>query len=242
MPVNCLIIDDEPLARKLISSHVAKIDELTIAAECGSAVEAISLLQKKKVDLIFLDIQMPEITGLQFIKTFKNPPAIILTTAHREFALEAFELDVLDYLLKPVSFERLLKAVNKFFEQRGTPDIAVASSNVDAKFIYLKSDRKTLKIMLDQILYIESLDDYVKVHFQDRVIVTRENITKLEQSLPKGQFVRVHRSFIISTSKIDSITSEFVEINKKQIPFGRAFKQSSMISLGIQGGNEMKTF
>ena len=233
MPVNCLIIDDEPLARKLIVSHVSKIDGLTIAAECGSAVEGVSILQKRKIDLIFLDIQMPEINGLQFIKTLRNPPAIILTTAHREFALDAFELDVMDYLLKPISFERLLRAVNKFYELRMVPDVIPAKPADGAKFIYLKSDRKTLKVLLDEILYIESLDDYVQIHLPDRVIVTRENISNLERSLPKDRFVRVHRSFVVSTSRIDIITSEFVEINKKQIPFGRVFKQAALKFLGV---------
>ena len=229
---SCLILDDEPLARKLIASHVSKIEGLRIAGECGSAVEAIGFLQRKKVDLIFLDIQMPEITGLQFIKTLKSPPAIILVTAHREFAFEAFDLNVLDYLQKPVSFDRLLKAVNRFFELRPTVEVLVSKETDE--FIYVKSDRKTVRILFQDIFYIESLDDYVKLHLHDRFIVTRENISSLEQILPKAKFVRIHRSFIVSILRIDSMTAEYVEIDKKQIPFGRAFKQSAMSALGIQ--------
>lgn len=227
---SCLIVDDEPLARKLMASHISKIESLTIAGECATAVEAITFLQRKKVDLIFLDIQMPEITGLQFIKTLKNPPAIIFVTAHREFAFEAFDLNVLDYLQKPISFERLLKAVNKYFERKPSTEIEVSETD---EFIYLKSERKNIRIVLKDILYIESLDDYVKVHFQDRFIITRENISSLEQSLPKTKFVRVHRSFIISISKVEGMTAEYLEIGKKQIPFGRAFKQAAMISLEV---------
>jgi len=227
----CLIIDDEPLARKLVAAHVSKIEGLTIAGECGSAVEAIGFLQKKKVDLIFLDIQMPEITGLQFIKTLKTPPAIILVTAHREFAFEAFDLNALDYLQKPISFERLLKAVNKFFEIKPSAETPALQETDD--FIFLKSERKTIRILLNDIFYIESLDDYVKIHLEDRFIVTRENISSLQQLLPESKFVRVHRSFIVATFKVDSITAEYLEIGKKQIPFGRAFKQAALALLGI---------
>lgn len=229
---SCLIVDDEPFARKLMASHISKIENLTAAGECATAVEAITFLQKKKVDLIFLDIQMPEITGLQFIKTLKNPPAIIFVTAHREFAFEAFDLNALDYLQKPISFERLLKAVNKYFERKPSTEIEEAKETDE--FIYLKSDRKSMRILLKDILYIESLDDYVKVHFQDRFIITRENISSLEQILPKAKFVRVHRSFIVSISKVEGMTAEYLEIGKKQIPFGRAFKQAAMGALGIK--------
>ncbi len=228
---NCLIVDDEPLARKLMASHISKIENLTLAGECATAVEAIAFLQRRKIDLIFLDIQMPEITGLQFIKTLKNPPTIILMTAHREFAFEAFDLNVLDYLQKPISFERLLKAVNKYFEAK--PTHLIQNDAETDEFIYLKSKRKNIRALLKDILYIESLDDYVKVYFQDRFIITRENISSLEQILPKSKFVRVHRSFIVSISKVEGMTAEYLEIGKKQIPFGRAFKQAAMTSLGF---------
>ena len=226
----CVIIDDEPLARKLMINHLSKIEGLTIVYECNNALDASSWLQKYKTDLLFLDIQMPELTGLQFIKALKNPPSIILVTAHREYAVEAFDLDVIDYLLKPVSFDRLLKSVNKFFSTRRPFSLDLPDSKT---FIYVKSERKMIKVILDEIVYIESLDDYVKIHLTDKVKVTRENISALEQLLPREKFVRVHRSYIISCNKLIGLTGEYIAIANKQIPFGRAYKQAALARLGI---------
>ncbi len=235
MKYKFLIVDDEPLARKLIASHTAKIEGLELAGEFGDAIQASNYLREHTVDLIFLDIQMPEITGLQFISTLKNPPAIILTTAFREFAPEAFELDVVDYLLKPISFDRLLKAVNKFFDRRAISSNAVVPSTEEKElFIHLKADRKIHKISLMDILYLESLDDYVKVYLNDKEIITRENISTLEKKLTPYHFVRIHRSFIVSTMAITSFSAEGVDIDKKFLPFGRAFKQGALAILGIK--------
>lgn len=233
MKYKYLIVDDEPLARKLVASHASKIEGLELAGECGNAIEASNFLRSHAVDLIFLDIQMPEITGLQFINTLKNPPAIILTTAFRDFAPEAFELDVIDYLLKPISFERLLKAVNKFFDRKANSSSAIIGIENQETFFHVKADRKVHKIPLADVLYIESLDGYVKVHLNDRIIITRENISTLEEKLPGNLFVRIHRSFIVSTNAITSMSAEGVELNKKILPFGRAFKQGAMSMLGI---------
>ena len=178
---------------------------------------------------------MPEITGLQFIGTLKNPPAIILTTAFRDFAPEAFDLDVIDYLLKPISFERFTKAVNKFFDkQMGSGADVLHQTPPGEKFIYLKADRKTYKVLLDEIIYIESLDEYVKVHLINGVLATRENISSLEQNLSNGMFVRIHRSFIINMKHVSTISAEGVEITKKQLPFGRAYKKSALAVLAIK--------
>lgn len=156
MKVKCIIVDDEPLARRLIASHISKIENIELIHQGNNAIEASNFLQKKITDLIFLDIQMPEVTGLDFIRTLRNSPAIILTTAHRDFAPEVFDLDVIDYILKPVSLERLMKAVNKFFKrQKSIPFQAVVQSS-QGDFIYLKADRKTYKVMLDDIIYRES--------------------------------------------------------------------------------------
>lgn len=233
MKFNCLIVDDEPMARKLIVSHASKIEGLEIVGECSNALEAINQLRSKSIDLIFLDIQMPELSGLDFIKTLKNPPAIILTTAHRDFAIEAFDLNVMDYLLKPISFERFLKSVNKFFDRE------MRNSNLPNDpegFIYLKAERKAHKITLNEILYIESLDDYVKVFLKNKTLITRENISMLEQKLPNTQFVRIHRSFIIAVSAIAAITAESVQIGEKELPFGRAFKKSALASIAFNPG------
>lgn len=233
MKYKYLIVDDEPFARKLVASHTLKIEGLEFSGECGNAIEASNFLRTHTVDLIFLDIQMPEITGLQFINTLKNPPAIILTTAFRDFAPEAFELDVIDYLLKPISFERLLKSVNKFFDRKANSSSAIIGIENQETFFHVKADRKVHKIPLSDVLYIESLDGYVKVHLKDKIIITRENISTLEEKLPGNLFVRIHRSFIVSTHAITSVSAEGVELNKKILPFGRAFKQGAMAMLGI---------
>jgi DNA-binding LytR/AlgR family response regulator len=225
MKFKYLIVDDEPLARKLMATHAAQVEILEPAGQCANAMEASSLVRNQKIDLIFLDIEMPELSGLDFIKTFKNPPAIILVTAYRNFAPEAFELDVLDYLLKPVSFERFLKSVNKFLDKVSLPSSTGPSSTDIKDFIYLKANRKDHKIKLDDILYIESLDDYVKVILTQQTLITHENISTLEQKLPADKFVRIHRSFLISLRHISAVSSESVLVAGKELPFGRAFKK-----------------
>lgn len=235
MKIKCLVIDDEPLARKLMISHVSKIENLELAGECTNAIEAGNFLRTSKVDLLFLDIQMPEINGLQFIGTLKNPPTIILTTAYRDFAPEAFDLDVVDYLLKPISFDRFARSVNKFFDRRlEEKQVEVAEPNHPDAFIYLKTNRKSQKVTLNEIVYIESLDDYVKVHLKESTLITRENISTLESILPAGWFVRIHRSFIINTRWLTAIASDYVEIQGKELSFGRAFKKSALASLSLK--------
>lgn len=235
MKVKCLIVDDEPLARRLLGSHASKIESLQLVGECPSAIEALNQLRSKPVDLVFLDIQMPELSGLDFIRTLTTPPSIILTTAHRDFALEAFDLNVLDYLLKPISFERFLKSVNKFFDltSHGTSKL---SQPVDDHLnaIYLKADRKSHKVQLDEIIYVESLDDYVKVVMKTKTLVTRENISSLEQKLMHHKFVRIHRSFLVSVKVITSISGESVQIGGKELPFGRAFKKSALEAISFK--------
>lgn len=239
MKIKCLVIDDEPLARKLMISHISKIESLELAGECTNAIEAGNFLRTSKVDLLFLDIQMPEINGLQFIGTLKNPPAIILTTAYRDFAPEAFDLDVVDYLLKPISFERFTKSVNKYFDKRLDGKTSeVIDPEKSSAFIYLKADRKNHKVLLKEIMYVESLDDYVKVHLKEVTLVTRENISSLESTLPSGSFVRIHRSFIINTQYISAISSDSIEIKGKELPIGRAFKKSAMASLSLSEKKE----
>jgi DNA-binding LytR/AlgR family response regulator len=234
MKFRYLIVDDEPLARKLIATHTSKIEALEFSGECGNAIEASNFLRKHQVDLIFLDIQMPEIDGLRFVSTLKNPPAVIITTAFRDFGPEAFELDVVDYILKPISFERLLKAVNKFFDRHTSSKSKVINYGNEDAFIYLRADRKMHKIPVKEILFIESLDEYVKVHLRDRMLITRESISVLEQKLPSSFFVRIHRSFIVSAGAVTSISSDGVEIAGKILPFGRAFKQSALASLKVK--------
>lgn len=232
MKFKCLVVDDEPLSRKLVASHVSKIEALDLVGECGSAVEANNLIRTKPVDLIFLDIQMPVLSGVDFIRSLKNPPSIILITAHRDFAIEAFDLDVVDYLLKPISFERFLKSVDKFFNRANGNDGKIAGNGSgQPDFIYMKSDRKAHKVLLDDILFIESLDDYVKVNLKSGTLITRENISTLEQKLPGDKFVRIHRSFLIAVKEVSAISAETIQMGKKEFPFGRAFKKSALAIL-----------
>lgn len=233
MKFKFLIVDDEPLARKLIQSHASKVDVLEEAGVCNSAIEAANFLRRTSVDLIFLDIQMPELSGLDFIKSLKQPPAIIFTTAYREFAADAFELDVVDYLVKPISFERFLKAVNKLTSTR---EIASLNNPHEAlqSIIHVKADRKIYPIHLSEIHYIESLDNFVKVHLKDRWLVTHENISSLEKRLPQEMFVRVHRSFLINIKNIKAVSSESVQITNRELPFGRAYKQLALAQLGVK--------
>lgn len=234
MKFKYIIIDDEPIARKLILMHVNKIEALEYIGECSDAMEANTFLRNKSVDLLFLDIQMPEISGLKFISTLKNPPAVIVTTAFRDFAPEAFDLDVIDYVLKPIAFERLLKAVNKFFDRHHATSPSLTHVGETDTFIFLRSDRKMHKISTDKILFIESLDEYVKVHLINKLLITRESISVLEKKLPPNSFVRIHRSFLVSIKAVVSISSEGVEVSGKILPFGRTFKHSALAMLKVK--------
>jgi DNA-binding LytR/AlgR family response regulator len=235
MKYKYLVVDDEPLARKLIVAHASKIEGLELAGECGNAIEAANLLRTRSIDLIFLDIQMPEMTGFQFASALKNPPAIILTTAFRDYAPEAFDINVVDYLLKPISFERLLKSVNKFFDRAVEKENSVAAVTHDEqRFVHVKADRKIHKVTESEIIYIESLDNYVKVHLKDMVLITRENISTLEDKLPCPPFVRIHRSFIINGKWVKTISNEGIELHNKELPFGRAFKKSALSQLSVK--------
>ena len=227
-----LIIDDEPLARKLIQSHAAKVEWLEEAGICSSAIDAHNLLRKTSVDLLFLDIQMPELSGLEFIKTLRQPPAVIFTTAYREFAVDAFELDAVDYLVKPISFERFLKSLDKFIATRSVEKSKVVEEN-EPNIIHIKAERKIFPVSHTRILYVESLDNYVKVHLPDKVLITHETISSFEERLPSGSFVRIHRSFIINVKQIQSISSEGVIVGGIELPFGRAFKQLALLQLGL---------
>jgi DNA-binding LytR/AlgR family response regulator len=227
--IPCLAVDDEPPALDIIRGYIDAIPSLQLIGTCENAVEALSLLKQHSVELIFLDIQMPQILGTEFIRTLKNAPKVIFTTAYRKFAIEGFELDAIDYLLKPISFERFLKAVNRVLDTNlpvyghsmYEPEKA---SNQEDPFISVRVDRKNIKIALSDILYIESLKDYVKIVTPVRSIITKHSITSLEENLPVWNFLRIHRSFIVSLRNIQSFTSEYVEINKQEIPISRMYR------------------
>ena len=222
----CLAVDDEPPALEVLRKFIGSVHLLELAGTCTDAIEAINFLQKKPVDLIFLDIKMPELLGTDFIRALKNPPKVIFTTAFRKFAIEGFELDAVDYLLKPISFERFLKAVNKVmdvsFNQTFSIDKEIQpKSHSD---IYFRSDRKMIKVALSDILYIESIKDYIKVITVNNTIITKQSISSVEEMLPKEMFIRIHRSYIVSVNKIESYNHELVWIAKHELPISRMYR------------------
>ncbi len=233
MTKKCIIIDDEPLAIELIKDHVSKFSNLEIVGTCQNAVEGLELLKSKQVDLMFLDIQMPMLTGIEFLKSLSNPPKVIFTTAYREYAIESYELEVVDYLLKPISFDRFFKAINKFLKSDETHQPAINDAQKkeeDATFMYINMNKKHYKIMFTDILYAESLKDYVRIHTSDTTITTKDKISDFEQKLP-SYFIRTHRSYIVNTQKITAFTAQDIEIDQIEIPIGISYKQNVLEAL-----------
>ena len=221
--IKCVVVDDEPMAREIMASYIAKIPNLELIKSCKSASEAILFLQENKADLFFLDINMSEISGLSLAKIINNKAQIIFTTADRDYAIDGFNLNVVDYLLKPIAFDRFLQAVQKvsFLEITETKN----------DFMFVRSDRKMVKIDFNSILYIESLSDYVKIFTKEKTIVIRETISSLEEKLPSKKFIRIHRSFIVSLKNSTCYTNEFIEVNEKALPISRSYKESVLQKL-----------
>jgi DNA-binding LytR/AlgR family response regulator len=256
--IQCAVVDDEPLAREVISRFIARVPFLQLVAECANAIQAMALVQQQEIDLLFMDIQMPELLGTEFIKILRHPPKVILTTAYPEYALEGYELDVVDYLLKPIQFERFLKAVNKAALQSGVtaaPAAPVAAGSVSAAaasaterpsperesdrlgdrsdpYLYFRTDRKMVKVLLGEIVYVEGMKNYVKIITVGGTVITKNSMAAIEAMLPEAAFIRVHRSYIVSKSKIRSFTGESIGIGKVEIPIGKLFKNSVMKALG----------
>lgn len=229
MKLRVLIVDDEPHAIEVIENYLANFGNMEIAGKCNNAIQAFQLLQQKPVDLMFLDIKMPGITGTDLLKSLKNPPKVIFTTAYSEYAVDGFELNAVDYLMKPISFDRFLRAIDKVYQLNDNKATAIIShekpmGDTEA-FLYLKVDRKTIKINVNDILWIESLRDYVKVITADQAYISKQKISFLEEMLPENKFVRIHRSFIVSLSRITSFYSYSVEVNGRELPVGRNYKQ-----------------
>lgn len=229
MKIRTLIVDDEPHAIEVIESYLANFSQVEIAGRCSSAVQAFQLLQQRTVDLMFLDVKMPALLGTDFLRSLKNPPKVIFTTAYSEYALDGFELNAVDYLLKPIPFDRFLKAMDKVYQLNDHRPAAVLAHEVPAgdveSFLYLKVERKTIKINVNDILWIESLRDYVKVVTGNQVYISKQKISLLEEMLPERKFVRIHRSFIVALNKIDSFYSASIEIGGHELPIGRLYKQ-----------------
>jgi DNA-binding LytR/AlgR family response regulator len=227
--IKCLVVDDEPPAREILKQHIAGVDALELAGTCANAVEAILFLKDQVVDLVFLDIQMPQLLGTNFIRTLKNPPKVIFTTAFRKYALEGFELDAVDYLLKPISFERFLKGVNKVLQISPQPEELSLNGKENNKeqansFLYFRADRKMVKIFFNDILFIEALKDYIKIVTQNKTVVTKYVLTTLAELLPADEFLRIHKSYIVAITKIESFNADCIQIAKHELPIGRLYK------------------
>jgi DNA-binding LytR/AlgR family response regulator len=237
MKIRSIIVDDEPLARELIAGYLDKIENIELVASCGNAMEAFQIIKEKKIDLIFLDINMPQITGIDFIHSLSNPPKVIIITAHREYALEGFELDVIDYLLKPVSFSRMLKAIDKYYSHSSKSNSVMESFPVkEEEFIYLKENKKVVKVFLTEIDYIEAMGEYCQVFVEGRRIIPKISIKAMEDMLSEKEFVRIHKSVIIPFKKITAFSASTIEINKKkELPIGRSYKNSVLHALQYNG-------
>ncbi len=231
MKVKCLLVDDEPLAIRLIQNHLSQLDAFEVVATCSNAVEALSVLRSTPVDLLFLDIKMPRINGLDFLKTLQQPPAVIITTAYREYAIEGYDLDLIDYLLKPITFERFIKATERYLRRKMVVDQAEAE--VQGDFINIRADRKFHRLHHNDIILVESVKDYVIIHLQDRQITAKYKIGDFESLLPTSSFLRIHRSFIVRINKIQAFTFSEIEIDGKQFPIGTNYKDQVTKSLQL---------
>ena len=231
MKLRCLLIDDEPPALNVLAKYISAIAGLEIVGQCKNAIEALDVLQRKTVDVIFLDIKMPRLPGTDFLRNLAHPPKVIFVTAYREYAVDGFELDAVDYLVKPVSFERFFKAVTKLNRMMGHEDDRTAETPAPETFgfVYLKVDKEMKKIFINDILYIESWKDYVKVFLSDRkFVLVKQSISSMANLLSEHKFIRIHRSFIVSLDKISGYQSMSVKIAGHELPIGRLYKQLVM--------------
>ena len=229
-PINCILVDDEPVALDIMESHLSKIEDINILARCSNASEAFNVISKENIHLIFLDINMPGISGISFARSINKDLQVIFTTAYREYAVDGFDLHAADYLLKPISFERLLDAINNYRKNHSEKEITKIAER-EAEFIFVKIDRQMVKIDFEELLYIESYADYLKIHLLTDTKITRETITAIEEKLPSSKFLRTHRSFIVSIPKIESYTNEQVVVRQKSIPISRSFKEQVLEKL-----------
>ena len=228
-PIKCLIVDDEPLARKLIAGHVARLPDWSIVAQCKNAVEAYEIIVKEKVDVLFLDINMPVITGVDFYRSLKSPPYLVFTTAYPEYAVAGFELEALDYLVKPVTFERFLKAAERIYDKmiardRNNEPLTRNGAVEPADYIFIKHFSKLVKIFFDEILYLEAQKDFVKFVLKSDELLAGMTLKEAEDVLPPSKFLRVHRSFIVSIKAITAMFGNTIEIGKFQVPIGANHK------------------
>jgi len=236
MKLKCLLVDDEPPALDVLESHISTVEGLELVAKCQNAIQAFGVLQEKPVDLMFLDIKMPRLLGTDFLRTLRQPPKVIFTTAYRDYAVEAFELDAVDYLMKPISLERFLKAVFKVMKVENSIVLEEKTYHPNKEaFLYFRVDRKMVKVLTDEILYIESLKDYIKIFTTTdaRPLVVKQSMSALEEMLPETEFIRIHRSFIVALEKIRSYTATHVAIEGSELPIGRLYSHQIARALKV---------
>lgn len=241
MKIRCIAVDDEPLALRVIESHIEKLNDVELVAKCSNAIEAFEVLKNKTIDLVFLDIQMPELTGIEFLKSLHNPPQIIFTTAFRNYAIEAFDLNVLDYLLKPISFDRFLKAINKYYTRNEAKISEIPKNlNVDNRqekdHIFIKKNKTMVKVAFAEILFVESMKDYVKIHTKTETHFVKHQISALEEDLPESEFIRVHKSFIVPIRRVATVSPNSIGIGEAKIPIGRNYKEYVLKALNYYCG------
>ena len=223
MLYKCLIVDDEKLARELIETHLAQLDNFKLVESCSSALEAHKVLQSETIDLLFLDIEMPVLKGTDFLKTLKHKPKVIFTTAYRDYAVEGFDLNAIDYLLKPITFLRFFQAIEKFTDTYKSSLGDSENSKIEEAYMFVQSNKKNIKIFFDDVTYIESIKDYIKIHQPNSSVMLKHGITAFEEKLD-SRFLRVHRSYIVNKQKITAYTKQDIEIGKIEIPIGDFYK------------------
>ena len=235
MILNCLIVDDEPLARKGMEEYVKEISFLQLTGSCENAVKASAFLNEGTIDLMLLDIQMPKLSGIEFLKTLKNPPLVIFTTAFSEYALESYSLDVIDYLVKPIPFDRFLKAVQKAFDFQ---TLRLKAGTETENFFFVKCDHKFEKVNYSDVLYVESMQNYSIIHTHDRKLITYITLSSLEEQLPSTRFLKVHKSFIVSLEKIKALDGHDILIGNARVPISRGIKDE--VTAKIMGNHLFK--
>jgi len=223
--IRCMIIEDEPLAQNVLKKYIDEVPSLDLIAVCGNALEAQDIVQTNNIQLLFLDVNLPKLSGINFLRTLPDPPLVIFTTAYPEFAVEGFELDAVDYLVKPISFERFLKAINKVLNKSSRQPARLTEDKNTNDYILLKADKKVYRINLEDILYAEATGDYVKVITREGQYITNITLKKLLEELPDNDFIRVHKSFIISASKIKFFEGNYVKVGQTDIPIGAAYRE-----------------
>ena len=237
MKLRCLLIDDEPPALKILASYISNINGLEIVAQCKNAIEALDVLHQKSVDVIFLDIKMPKMLGTEFLKNLSNPPKVIFVTAYRDYAVDGYELDAVDYLVKPVSFERFFKAITKLNRMIGKETVTTTADYVPnpEAFVYLKVDKDMKKIFVNDIVYIESWKDYIKLFLaNNKSLLVKQSISAMENLLSEHKFLRIHRSYMVSLNKISGYNGVSIQLETTEIPIGRLYKQAVMERLQTQ--------